>query len=191
MNSANWPLKIITLFFRWKIGYTALKSTRAIKNLLFNLKRVKCCVYLWEPRMIFWQKINQIYPVLGISLVYSHRIAQYGRPPTCLFITQNVHFPNFSYSNFGYTRNTRPNKENSRENVYISKLQLRRCNWTFCHRVYVVRVWRRQPATAAAVPSIGWSEQEWVQVVCSFVSFRSVALLCITLNISLHSWFCL
>lgn len=35
-------------------------------------------------------------------------------------------------------------QERQERSEYISELQLRRCNWTFCHRVYVVREGNQQ-----------------------------------------------
>lgn len=49
------------------------------------------------------------------------KYTQYGRPPTCLFITHNMHFPNFSYSNFRQCtrRYTECQMKKIREYIYI------------------------------------------------------------------------
>lgn len=169
-----------------------LFMAKCAKRLFIRTKLLCMCVCVFQfwTEMIFWQKINQTCPVhiRFLSLACLHRIAQYGRPPTCLFITHNVHFPNFSYSNFGYTRNTRPNKENSSE-----RASERENRMTGTKRIHIgiaatpVQLnflpsclccsWRQPAAAAAAATAVtrerSVSESEWVQVVCSlrFVSF--------------------
>lgn len=71
--------------------------------------RLFVCLLQFGP-MIFWQKDKSNAEIYNMAV---HLRA-------CLFITHNMHFPNFSYSKFRlYTRmaHEMPNKENSREYI--------------------------------------------------------------------------
>lgn len=145
----------LAAFYRWIITKHKLLWKQTLCRMDFNLVE-------WFLNGRKKRVINQMF---ARSII--QRNTQYGRP--CLFITHNVHFPNFSYSNFrqyirqfAFDEHARGQIKKMLWSIYVgiaaTPVQLK-----FLAMMFML--WVGRSKNASTIES-EWM-REWMQVVCS------------------------